>query len=287
MTNCLFVTDLHGRSSRFMSLFKSVKEFLPDVVLIGGDIFPNAYISKVESAVHGNDFLEDFFAANLRELKSELGDKYPVILLILGNDDAGNEEDEIIKIGNEGLFEYIHNKTINQSGYTFSGYSFVPPTPFLLKDWEKYDVSRYIDPGCVSPEEGIHTVKTEWNVIRYATISEDLEKLKCGIDMTKSVFLFHSPPYGTNLDLAAIEGKMIDHVPLDPHVGSVAVKRFIEVNQPKVTLHGHVHESTRLTGIWKENIGNTICINGASDSEELSLIRFSLEEPGNAERILI
>lgn len=287
MTNCLFVTDLHGRSSRFMSLFKSVKEFLPDIVLIGGDIYPNAYISKVESAVHGNDFLEDFVAANLRKLKSELGDKYPVILLILGNDDAGNEEDEIKRIAGEGLFEYINNKTINHFGYSFSGYSFVPPTPFLLKDWEKYDVSRYIDPGCVSPEEGIHTVNTEWNLIRYATISEDLEKLKCGVEMAKSVFLFHSPPYGTNLDLAAIEGKMIDHVPLDPHVGSIAVKRFIEINQPKVTLHGHVHESTRLTGIWKEIIGNTVCINGAADSEELSIIRFSLEEPGNAERILI
>ncbi len=287
MTNCLFVTDMHGRSSRYKSLFKSIKELLPDIVLIGGDIFPNAYISKVESAVHGSDFLEDFLAANLRGLKLELGDKYPRILLILGNDDAGNEEEEIKRVAGEGLLEYINNKSVNHSCYTISGYSFVPPTPFLLKDWEKYDVSRYVDPGCVSPEEGIHTVSTEWNVIRYTTISEDLEKLKCGVDMAKSVFLFHSPPYGTNLDMAAIEGKMIDHVPLDPHVGSVAVKRFIEVNQPKVTLHGHVHESARLTGVWKEKIGNTVCINGATDSEELSLIRFSLEEPDNAERILV
>jgi len=35
----------------------------------------------------------------------------------------------------------------------------VPPTPFLLKDWEKYDVSAYVDPGCVSPEEGYHRVE--------------------------------------------------------------------------------------------------------------------------------
>lgn len=287
MTNCLFVTDLHGRSSRFECLFKSIKNYLPDIVFIGGDIFPNAYVSKIESAIHGVDFLKDFFAAKLRNLKLELNDNYPLILLILGNDDAGNEEDEIMKFGREGLYEYINNRTVNHSDYTFSGYSFVPPTPFLLKDWEKYDVSRYVDPGCVSPEEGIHTVNIEWNQIRYATISDDLEKLGSGVDMTKSVFLFHSPPYGTNLDLAAIEGKMIDYVPLDPHVGSVAVKRFIENNQPKVTLHGHVHESARLTGIWKEKIGNTVCINGATDSEELSLIKFSLEEPDRAERIFV
>ena len=50
---------------------------------------------------------------------------------------------------------------------------------------------------------------------------------------------------------------MIDHIPLDVHVGSIAIKRFIEAKQPMLTLHGHVHESTRLTGNWQQHIGNT------------------------------
>ena len=35
--------------------------------------------------------------------------------------------------------------------------------------------------------------------------------------------------------------KMIDYAPLDVHVGSIAVRRFIESRAPYLTLHGHVH----------------------------------------------
>ncbi len=46
--------------------------------------------------------------------------------------------------------------------------------------------------------------------------------------------------------------RMVDHVPLDVHVGSIAIRRFIEARQPLAALHGHVHESARLTGAWRE-----------------------------------
>jgi len=36
-------------------------------------------------------------------------------------------------------------------------------------------------------------------------------------------------------------------------VGSIAVRRFIEERQPLLTLHGHIHESARLTGDWRES----------------------------------
>ncbi|MDC7125588.1 MAG: hypothetical protein PQJ46_08465 [Spirochaetales bacterium] len=32
-----------------------------------------------------------------------------------------------------------------------------PTSTYLLKDWERYDVSRYTDIGCVSLEEGRRT----------------------------------------------------------------------------------------------------------------------------------
>ena len=40
--------------------------------------------------------------------------------------------------------------------------------------------------------------------------------------------------------------------------GSIAIERFIEDRQPLLTLHGHVHESARLTGSWQEKIGRHI-----------------------------
>ena len=79
---------------------------------------------------------------------------------------------------------------------------------------------------------------------------------------------------------------MIDHVPLDLHVGSIAVKRLIESRQPMITLHGHVHESARLTGSWKERIGRTHAFSAAHDGLELALIRFDPESPDTATREL-
>ena len=80
---------------------------------------------------------------------------------------------------------------------------------------------------------------------------------------------------------------MVDHVPLDVHVGSIAVRRFIEAKQPLLTLHGHVHESTRLTGEWMTQIGRTTCINGAHDGPELALVRFDPAAPAAATRELL
>ena len=166
------------------------------------------------------------------------------------------------------------------------GYSFVPPTPFQNKDWEKYDVSRYVDPGCIHPTEGFRTTEITED-IEYATIQKDLEVLTENEDLSKSVFLFHSPPYQTLLDRADLDGKMIDYVPLDVNIGSIAMKRFILEKQPKITLHGHVHESSRLTGFWKQKINNTMAFNAAYDKPELSLIKFLLEEPEKSERFLV
>jgi len=100
------------------------------------------------------------------------------------------------------------------------------------------------------------------------------------------VFLFHCPPYKTNLDRAALDGKIIDHVPLDVNIGSIAIRESIERYQPILTLHGHVHESTSLTKSWKDTIGKSLCFNAAHDGSKLSVIKFTLENPENAERLL-
>ena len=71
-----------------------------------------------------------------------------------------------------------------------------------------------MDPGCVSPEEGVRTVPKPAHEIKFRTIKEDLEKLAGDGEMDKAVFLFHTPPYKTCLDRAGLDGKMIDGVPL-------------------------------------------------------------------------
>ncbi|MCX6262260.1 MAG: hypothetical protein NTY95_15760, partial [Bacteroidia bacterium] len=68
-----------------------------------------------------------------------------------------------------GLWEYSHNTTILWAGFVVYGYACVPPTPFMLKDWERYDVSRHVDPGCVSLEEGFRSVPVSPSEIRFGT----------------------------------------------------------------------------------------------------------------------
>ncbi len=186
-----------------------------------------------------------------------------------------------------GAWEYVHDRAVDFGPWRVYGYACVPPTPFRLKDWERYDVSRFTDPGCVPPEAGIRSVPVPEHEIIHGTIADDLARLAGDGDLSRAIFLFHTPPYDTPLDRAALDGRMIDHVPLDVHIGSIAVRRFVEERQPLLTLHGHVHESTRLTGEWRERIGRTWLFQGAHDGPELALVRFDPERPDEATRELL
>ncbi|MBU1096537.1 MAG: hypothetical protein CVV23_02270 [Ignavibacteriae bacterium HGW-Ignavibacteriae-2] len=287
MIKSFFVSDIHGDQAKYKKLIEQISYDIPQVVFIGGDILPSG-ISKFTSLniVH-QDFVNGFLLLKFQNLKEELAEKYPAIFLILGNDDARIEEAAIVDASTKSVWNYIHFHRRIFSKYRIFGYSFVPPSPFQLKDWEKYDVSRYVDPGCISPEEGLRTVPIRKLEARNSTIELDLENFTLNEQLENSIFLFHSPPYRTNLDRAALDGKTVDYVPLDVHIGSIAIKRFIEKKQPYITLHGHVHESTNITGIWHETIGRTHCFNAAHHGEELSIIKFDLDNPSNAERILI
>lgn len=280
---CYFVSDLHGKLERYKKMFDKLKTGKPDVLFIGGDIFPNFY-PRVEHDF--DDFVFDFLIPEFEQLKLQLKDQYPKVFLILGNDDPKAEESKIIEGEKKQLWFYIHNKKVKLKDYTIFGYANIPPTPFIFKDWERYDVSRYVDPGCIHPTDGKRSVKENID-LEYATIKDDLKFLADDESMERAIFLFHSPPYQTNLDRAELDGQKIDHVPLDVHVGSIAIQRFIEDKQPLLTLHGHIHESSRIMGNWKEKSGKTWMFTAAYEFPELAIIKFNLDDLDNAERIIV
>ena len=76
-----------------------------------------------------------------------------------------------------------------------------------------------------------------------------------------------------------------DYVTLGTHVGSKAVRWFIEKEQPPLTLHGHIHESPKMSGSWKDKIGNTICINVGSSypEDKLNCVIIDLDNLDNIE----
>lgn len=282
MTHCFFVTDLHGHISRYKKLFGAIRAEKPAAVFIGGDILPTINVNEE----YEGDFISDYLSSELQALKNDLTDEYPRIFLILGNDDPKIEEEKILELERQLLLEYIHFKKVEFEGYIVFGYSYIPPTPFMLKDWEKYDVSAFADPGCVHPDEGYRSV-TPTEDIHFTNIQKDLDRLTKNEEMERAVFLFHSPPYKTMLDRAALDGQSIEHVPLDVHVGSIAIQRFIESYQPYFTLHGHIHESSSITGHWMQKTGSTISCSAAYDGKELALIRFALEDLSGMSRELL
>ncbi|MGB5137324.1 MAG: hypothetical protein WBP29_02205 [Candidatus Zixiibacteriota bacterium] len=73
---------------------------------------------------------------------------------------------------------------------------------------------------------------------------------------------------------------------LDPYIGSIAVRRFIEGKQPLLTLHGHVHEALRLTGAGQDQIGETRMFSAAHDGPESALLTFDLKNLDLARREL-
>jgi Icc-related predicted phosphoesterase len=214
-------------------------------------------------------------------------DEYPDVFIIMGNDDPKCEEKTLLSYEKKGLWKYANQRCFEIKDYSVFGYSYIPPTPFLNKDWERYDVSRFVDVGCVSPEEGYRSTEMSLIEIQNSTIWEDLLTLADDKDLSQSIFLFHAPPYDTGLDRADLDNQMFDYAPLDVHVGSIAIRRFIEQYQPLVTLHGHVHESCHITGVWKEKIGKTVCLSAAEIGKKLSIVKFNTEYPDEAEKVCL
>ncbi len=287
MPLCFFASDLHGRTDRYGKLLRAVEAEQPAAVFLGGDLLPSGFGLAEPGDPDHVDFINGFLAPAFGRTRSALGTLYPEVFAILGNDDPRVDEAAMLDGAARGLWQYAHHRRIEWRGYTVFGYACIPPTPFRLKDWERYDVSRYVDPGCSSPEEGMRTVPVAESEVRYGTIQQDLEGLVGDGPLDRAIMLFHSPPYKSALDRAALDGRSVDHVQVDVHVGSIAIARLITARQPRVTLHGHVHESARITGQWSARIGDTYAFSAAHDGPELALVRFDPEILSAATRELI
>ncbi len=268
---CFFVSDLHGNSARYKALFDLVHEREPSAVFMGGDLLPHR-------GTNIPTFFEDEILSKAREIPTRF-------FMIMGNDDPRIYESLFLEADKKGDIEYIHDRSTWLGDRCVIGYSYVPPTPFMLKDWERYDVSRYVDVGSTHPDQGMRSVKIEDE--RFETIEKDLEDISQVSNPEETIYLFHSPPYDTALDLTGNAGMMVDHAPVDPHVGSIAIKNFIKKKKPFLTLHGHIHESASLTGSWKEMIGDTYAFSAAHDGPELAVVLFDTDSVERANRILI
>ena len=251
MFKLIFTADLHGNEKFYKRLFKKAEDENADAIVIGGDLCGrggNAISEKIENQ---KLFLKDFMLPLFKEFRQN--NKSREIYLIMGNDDFRVSSGILENTEKSKILKSIHKKSVKlNENFNIAGYSFVNPTPFRLKDWEKPDFKGDKMPQQLFAEE-IRSIEKE-----SGTIKEDLEKLKKLSNPKKTIYVIHAPPFNTNLDI----------ITTGIHVGSKSLRNFIEKEQPPLTLHGHIHESPKMSGSWKDRIDNTICINVGSSYPE-------------------
>lgn len=286
MNTCFFVSDLHGKISRYEALLKLIKKEKPDFVFMGGDLLPHRNLHRGENQSIEIDFIKDFMVRKFNKLRETLDCAYPDIFLIPGNDDLKILFEGIVQGEKTGLWRNIHNQCVAIGKYRFFGYGCVPPTPFRIKDWDRFDTSKDIEPGCIPPADGFHSVPPDHDP-ENATIQNELQNLVNDDNHAYSVFLFHSPPYLTMLDQATIPAIAPNKDSATLHAGSKAIRNFIDQKQPYVTMHGHIHESAGNSGEWKQQLGQTWSFSAAYDGPELAVITFELNDPISVTRRLV
>jgi uncharacterized protein len=253
---------------------------------MGGDLLPHKTILHPANTDESDGFITNFLFRKFKRLKDKMECAYPEVYLIPGNDDHKILFNKIVEGEKEELWYNLHNRCIVIGKYRFYGYACVPPTPFMIKDWERFDISQDAGPGSISPVRGYYSVPPDHNPEK-DTIQKDLQLLVNTDSLEFGIFLFHAPPYQTFLDQADIRSEKADSRPSGTSVGSKAIREFIEEKQPYLTMHGHIHETVRLSGQWKQAIGRTWSFSAANDSPELVVIKFELHDPLSVTRRII
>lgn len=250
MPTWFFTSDLHGQSDLYEQVFSLAVERAPRALIIGGDLGPHA--GGQNGVRRQRLWLEGFLVEFARRLEEAV----PAceLALLMGNDDWAANVD-VLERHHGTLWHHIHERVVPIGGVPVAGLSYIPITPFGLKDWDRWEDGAEESPlrldGFRSDESGVVHAFSLDPTLREPTLQDALERLAAQCTPSESVFVLHSPPKGTACD------QMGEGV----HVGSRAIRAFVERHQPRLVLSGHIHESARVSGAWRDRLGATPCVN--------------------------
>ena len=244
----VFVTDLHGCTWKYDRLFEVARAFQADVVVNSGDMLP-----KMGNLFHQDTFITQYLPSHFAQFEAaEIS-----YLCYLGNDDLRIFDELFDATCNQ--YKFVHNiaqRKVSIQTIEFVGMNWVVDYPFRLKDRCRRDTDNYIFQSQLGT--GLLSTLTGWKELddwlAYAhtlpTIAHELDILVRPHNMEQSIYVIHMPPYRLGLDVCG-NGQ---------HVGSGAIYEFLQHYQPRLSLHGHIHESPHISGRWKTPLGNTMCI---------------------------
>ncbi|MCU0587692.1 MAG: metallophosphoesterase [Syntrophobacteraceae bacterium] len=284
----LFTSDTHVYPGHLKRLLKAAAHLRPDIVVLGGDLIPD-WRRTIRDSIpsHQAWAREKLLPAveNFRRTHPEIR-----VFLDLGNDDLAAAGP--LLESRDGIdFELLHGRVVEISPQlALVGYMAVSPTPFGIKDREKPDCRDWT--GLSIPgvrKEGETTVSGTAASCTLdpadGTMEDDLDGLSdvLGSSSWKShdfLFVSHCPPRGTALDLTSMHA----------HVGSLAVRRFIEgwaaSGRLRASFHGHIHESPRMSGRVMEPFGSVPAFNVGQEMDLLHALFLETDHPMASARIV-
>lgn len=257
----IYTSDIHGDVFKLEKLIELAQKNNTNNIVFGGDLLP-------KKADRREPIQREFIKGYLKEYYKKLEDNNIKLIYILGNDDMEVVEEQYYDMKKDfpNVID-IDNKKYDIDGISFIGLNKVMDTPFMRKD------HVVVEEGQEMPTQFSDKIYTnnsfvtveEWEQMRKTTVSkmEDcLANLPKPTEGHKAIYVLHDPPYGVGLDNCKDGDKP----------GSKSIAKFLEESNAYMSLHGHIHESPKYSGVWYAKLGNTVCIQaGQTEFEEIPL----------------
>jgi Icc-related predicted phosphoesterase len=296
-TVIFYATDVHGSERTWRKFLNAGKFYGADVLVMGGDVMGKLAIPIIRGAtgryratIHGRvEPLETIAEVDsARGRIADLGfyhatmeeDEYQAI-----QGDARAVDDLFRDLATERLMRWIDLAESRLSGtgircYATGGNDDLPE---VMAAMDRADTQSFV--ACenrVVPLDDTHTMvsmpyvnPTPWNTPREAPEPElalKIDRVAADLgDYGHVIFNFHAPPKDSTLDTCAMLNWATDPPsqvvssgqPVLYGAGSEAVRGAIELYQPMLGLHGHIHESQAAA-----RLGRTLCVNPGSEYGE-------------------
>ena len=282
-----FVTDVHGSERCFRKFLNTAKFYDAQYLILGGDITGKTLV-PIEKCPTG--WRASFNDHDYRDMSDEEMRQVAQLIRDGGRYPIQGERDELVELFSEerrdqtfreavvdGIRRWMDIADERLAGTDVQCYV----TPGNDDFWEidepllQAERVQFVEGRRVRLDDHHEMITTgysnitPWHSPRELPEPELGERIQAMFaeveDPASLIAVLHPPPYGTELDQAPlIDGEFKVQtenagIKFGP-VGSIAVRDFILEAQPKLTLHGHVHESQ-----GAQRLGRTLCINPGSE----------------------
>ena len=280
-----FATDIHGSEICWKKFLNAAAFYKADLVVLGGDVTGKAMVPIIaypgywETRIRG-ELIRVETREDLTAVEQRIRDRgfYPFVITqdeyghIAGSEEAKDERfaREMLrsldrwltmaddKLGHRGDIPCILN---GGNDDIFDIDPIIESSPAVT-----FAEGKVLDLGGFYMASMGWTNPTPWDTHREAPESDlalKIDAVAASVpDLSRAIFNFHAPPYGTGLD----EAPALDASLRPTHggavmkpVGSTAVREAIVKYQPLLSVHGHIHESKGVA-----RLGRSLAVNPGS-----------------------